>query len=567
MALKLQAARGAKSHRGYCTHFYAQYRNGKRVVTKALKTRVRGTPPKSGLLTDSGDAEFEKSKAAALVEYERLLSDTKDVNRAISQGCGMIETATGRETSDLPLSKLAAWQRQHEQRKETESNAGWLEWHDTVINRFADWAKERKCYTVFKVTRELAIEYGRELANGHLTCGTVKKVLHRLSTAFRNYLPGVLKNPFEGVYPIAVADIAKEDRKEVARKPMDADEVRALWEVARKDDTMWYDIAVCATCTGMRIGDCCNLTWDAVNLAENYINVTTAKTGAQVMIPLWDYDTESEAYHEILGEFRRVLDGANTDATGKDTIWVFPNAHAKYTASQSVVSAHGKVLFGKALAANAKQVEVVEDRKPMTSGEIQAAIANAPWNDAKRTRILRLYTQFTGGKTYREIEASENYPRNRISMDFAEIERLTGERIRPQAGKKTTRDVLTLTRETRKVGARSASVYGWHSLRHAWVVLMLDEGIPKEDVQAVVGHSTFDMTMRYYNPTEKQRVARMRKALGHGRRKAPKAIGCASATPAAPAGVPAVAAPSIDSLVANMSEAQRKALAAKLLGL
>lgn len=554
MALKLQKAQGARNFHGYVPHFYGQYRDGKAIRTCALKTRLRGVPPESGLLTDPGDAAFEAAKALAEQELASIIERAKDKNTAIAAGCSLLTQATGQTVADLKLSNLAAWFRARERIPETDANRGWLDWHDKIIKDFADWAKAHKCGTVFEVTRELAQEYCGTLA-ADFTRGTLKKKVYRLAAAFRAYLPNTMKNPFEGAYKIAVANMEKDGGQEVSRKPLDAEQIRALWETARREGSMWYDLAVCAACTGLRIGDVCNLTWGAINLAENYAEVPTAKTGATVMIPLMDYERNAESYHPIFGEFRRVLDAANTDTAGTGATYVFPEAHMRYTANPSVISAKGKILFARALFGNEPRVEVVPERPPLTVDEIKAAIDAAPWTADKRTRIAKLYALYASGKTYREIEQETNYPRNRISMDFAEIERVTGSRIRPQAGTTTARALLDKTREQRTVGARAASVYGWHSLRHAWVVLALDEGWPKEDVQAVVGHTTFEMTMRYYNPTDKQRVARLRKI--NQRNQQAKRQRAALADPGAGAVVPANA-------LAGLTDDQRAAVAALL---
>ena len=562
MGLKLQKARGTKNFHGWLPHFYGQYRDGKAIRTCALKTRLRGVPPVSGLLTDPGDAAFEAAKALAEQELAKIMERAKDKNTAIAEGCSLLTQATGQTVADLRLSKLAAWYRDRKRTPETDTNRGWLDWHDKIIQDFADWARAHKCGTVFEVTRELAQEYATTLAKTHAR-GTLKAKVYWLAGAFRAYLPNSMKNPFDDAYVIAAGTLAKEDGKRVFRKPLDAGEIMRLWEAARREGSMWYEIAVCATCTGMRIGDVCNLQWRNVDLRNNCLpNVPTAKTGVTVTVPLFDYVETSEAYNPILGELRRVLDAANTDAAGKDPVYVFPEAHMKYTASPSVISARGKLIFARALFGDAPQAETVPDHE-LTVEEIQQAIAAAPWTEAKRTRIAECYKRHAAGENYPTIAAAMNYPAyNRISMDLAEVERLTGAEIRPRNGAtaaNSTRTLLDKTREQRTVGARSASVYGWHSLRHAWVVLMMEEGvqfglITKEDVQAVVGHTTFAQTLEYYNPTDRQRVERMRKGMGQRARKQRAAL---AADPGAGAVVSANA-------LAGLTDDQRAAVAALL---
>ena len=66
------------------------------------------------------------------------------------------------------------------------------------------------------------------------------------------------------------------------------------------------------------------------------------------------------------------------------------------------------------------------------------------------------------------------------------------------------------TRAKRKIGDKAASLYGWHSLRATFVVLAYEAGVPLADVQKVVGHSTVEMTLQYYNPDKKLVAERVR---------------------------------------------------------
>lgn len=130
-------------------------------------------------------------------------------------------------------------------------------------------------------------------------------------------------------------------------------------------------------------------------------------------------------------------------------------------------------------------------------------------------------------------------------------------------------DLIERTRSKRGVGKRAASVYGWHSLRHTFVILALDAGVPVEKVRQIVGHGEAETTIaNYYNPTKEQEAERVRQQMRgtvlEGRRSRGKAIDVpkAIASAAAPA-----AQTSVDAFIAGLTETQRKELARKLLGL
>lgn len=121
-------------------------------------------------------------------------------------------------------------------------------------------------------------------------------------------------------------------------------------------------------------------------------------------------------------------------------------------------------------------------------------------------------------------------------------------------------------------GYAAASLYGWHSLRATFVVLAVEAGVPLPDVQKIVGHTTAEMTMQYFNPTAKHTAERVREQMRgtvlDGRRNRGKAIDIqeTAVLPDASAVAP-VARQSVDALIAGLTDDQRKELARKLLGL
>ena len=162
-------------------------------------------------------------------------------------------------------------------------------------------------------------------------------------------------------------------------------------------------------------------------------------------------------------------------------------------------------------------------------------------------------------------------------MYLADVERLTGEHLRPRSAATASRairlDLIERTRAARGVGKRAASLYGWHSLRATFVVLTVEAGVPLPDIQKLVGHTTADMTMQYFNPTAKHTAERVREQMRggvlDGRRNRNKAIDIqeTAALPDASAVEPVTARPSVDALIAGLTDDQRKELARKLLGL
>ena len=136
----------------------------------------------------------------------------------------------------------------------------------------------------------------------------------------------------------------------------------------------------------------------------------------------------------------------------------------------------------------------------------------------------------------------------------------------------STETLLRRTRKEREVGRHSASLYGWHSLRASFVVAALTAGVPLEVVRRIVGHSTADMTLEYFNPTKRIMAETVRRRLagsaiaggasktGVGARGASRLLGARADAPDASAGV----ASRLAAIVANMSAAEREQLKALL---
>ena len=73
---------------------------------------------------------------------------------------------------------------------------------------------------------------------------------------------------------------------EGAKPPLSREQVQSLFDLSR-EDKFFHPLIVTAACTGMRLGDVCNLKWSAVDLDAGSIVVTTTRTNQQIEIPMW----------------------------------------------------------------------------------------------------------------------------------------------------------------------------------------------------------------------------------------------------------------------------------------
>ena len=56
------------------------------------------------------------------------------------------------------------------------------------------------------------------------------------------------------------------------------DELKRLLESAKKKGSDWYTLFLIGIYTGLRLGDCCNLNWSQISIAEKVIQLVPAKT-------------------------------------------------------------------------------------------------------------------------------------------------------------------------------------------------------------------------------------------------------------------------------------------------
>ena len=161
---------------------------------------------------------------------------------------------------------------------------------------------------------------------------TVKRIKSILKCAFDGALPPWAKNFFALLKLPRVKNAAV-----IHRRPLSEAEIERLFAEAKKNPLI-YSLTISLACTGLRLADACLLRWDSVDLAKRVIEVTTRKTGAQVVVP-------------ILPPFHAVLESALAEKKDDDE-FVFPGAARLYKERYSTLIRMGKLLFAHALFAD-----------------------------------------------------------------------------------------------------------------------------------------------------------------------------------------------------------------------
>ena len=173
-----------------------------------------------------------------------------------------------------------------------------------------------------------------------------------------------------------------------------------------------------------------------------------------------------------------------------------------------------KPYFARAVFNDADKATATDaDETPLPVADGLAAIDAAGFTDAKRERLREIYTRFRRGEKYAEIGEALKIRKGQVSDYLRDAERVTGETLRPGLSKHgmAKRDLVARTRGRREVGKKSASLFGWHNLRHTFVVLAIQSGVPAEKVRRIVGHGDVATTLNnYFNPTRANEAERVR---------------------------------------------------------
>ena len=518
--------------------WYARFtRNGQKVDV-SLDVRIEGVPPRNEFgridLMLTGDAAFENSrnKAADALADMRKAAQTRGKSKAVKDA----ETAdlvnryhrarTGHAIESPRLDALGelwdALARSRPPTAERSRNA------HNVFTRFGTfarrWCGERgtRCATLDEITPELAAAWFDDLRGGDpseaekdnrqttrrgYSWGTVKDNWQTMRRAWVRWHVYAGRNPFEGV----IVRGSSPGGEKVERRPLTEAELARLFDATR-DDAGLHDLTVAAACTGMRIGDVCNMKWDDVDLPGGLIDAVTAKAGVRVTVP-------------VFAPLREVLERRRAVVAVGDSPFVFP----AFAEAYNHVNAEGmhdrrtgifrriKPYFARVMFDDADETPATDaNAGPLPLADGLAAIDAAGFADAKRERVRDIYARFKRGETYADICEALKIAKGQVSDYLRDAEQVTGETLRPGLWKrgKSARDLVARTRSRRGVGKNAASLFGWHNLRHTFVVLAIQSGVPAEKVRRIVGHGDVSTTLdNYFNPTRANEAERVRRQM------------------------------------------------------
>lgn len=269
---------GLYIQRGRSKWFYGRATVNGSAVHANLGVKIQGSPPAS--LRDLGDPLFERSRSAAQRSFDRWMDDLTRQATAEELAQKVVEARTGRRITPVLLRDLA--QKWAEYPRSTKLSERYVASGVAGIRRFVEFMSHRFPFVkdLALVTEEHARVFLCEMRDQSLSPKRTNDVVKLLRSCFNWFgrESGVIFDPF--------ARIPVQRVNTVHRKPFSPEELWEIFAEAKKSDPEIYALVVIAACSAMRLGDCVRLRWECIDLEGGWLSVQTAKTGAQVNIPI-----------------------------------------------------------------------------------------------------------------------------------------------------------------------------------------------------------------------------------------------------------------------------------------
>ena len=295
--------------------------------------------------------------------------------------------------------------------------ARWLEQNHIEIAHLAEVTET----AVAEYLAEFRCHHSASTYNGHVC--VLREIFHVLAVK-----AGVTHDPWAGV------SLRADDS--MSRRELSLDEIGRLYEAAAKEGAEWKLLLMTGIYTGMRLGDCCRLKWENVNLERSVIQVVPEKTkrhmhGRPVTIPI---------HPSLMSELQEVFSRRDAE------------------------SQRGEFLD------RINKIDRIETPTPKNSVN--------PVN-----------------------YVSKNSPTGFVNPVIAEM--YLNRKWQLDEGLRKIFKAAHITMSIKVEGrCRKTVVASFHSLRHTFVSLSANAGVPLPVVQSIVGHCSTAMTRHYYHENE-----------------------------------------------------------------
>jgi integrase len=474
--------------------WYGRWRRNGRRQCKRLKVRVAGEP---------GSPEFDQSRDRAESALADMLKDVDLKHRPEDLIQRIHEVKFGKRIGAIPLARIYdEWKALPRKRS---PSAGYLTFAQTNIGSFVAYveANHPKIDEMAGVTPEMAEGFMRAQEQRGVSPKTYNEFLTLLRGVFERLRvrAGLLANPFK-------ESLVMKDTDSIHRQPFTVEELEHLFKVAAAHDAGIYNLIVIGACTALRLGDCCCLKWEAVDLKRNRVQVKTRKTGENVAIPLFP-------------RLRAVLEALPRNSSP----YIQPALATSYISSPGEI--HDRIRRVLTLAGFRP---LDEDSKPAKKKSAPAPVIEIPDEDDMRPRVmakiraltdddaaprirammLQIFELYSSGLTLPDIAKQLDLSKGSVSNYLARVEKICGHPVvRKEVKSVKERQLLAAAerpalrpendRPLLRVNSR-----GFHALRATFATQALTAGVPVEVLKLITGHSVTETVLKhYFNPDEK----------------------------------------------------------------
>lgn len=253
--------------------FWIAYRDS---TGKKVKQRLEhnGMP-----ITDYATAQQEQLRLRA----PYLTGSRIEVLKVVEADLLRLEKQQSMETdkANPPLALANAWEAYVAAPNRPECGAGTLAGYKTACMRFIAWLAEHYPQAIYMrdVTEEIAAEHMQAMRQNKWTANTYNKHL-----GFMRLLYRVLEKPAR-ITANPFAAIMRRKLTTNSRRELTIDELHRIITSATGEMRLLLEIG---TFTGLRLGDCCTLRWEEIDLARRIIrrkpNKTLHSSGAEVVV-------------------------------------------------------------------------------------------------------------------------------------------------------------------------------------------------------------------------------------------------------------------------------------------
>ena len=235
----------------------------------------------------------------------------------------------------------------------------------------------------------------------------------------------------------------------ISRRELSLDEVERLYNAASKEGKEWKLLLVTGIYTGMRLGDCCRLKWENVHLDRGVIQIIPEKMkkhmhGKPVTIPI---------HPQLLAQLQEISSRRDAEARSGE------------------------------LSDRINSIDRIETPTPDNSVDSV--------NDVSE--------KITSTLPPRLCDSARDNPHTGF-VNPAIAEMYLQRKWQLDEGLRKIFKAANITMSVRLEGrSRKTVIASFHSLRHTFVSLSANAGVPLPVVQSIVGHTSTAMTRHYYH--------------------------------------------------------------------